>query len=66
MVKDKGGFYNRITKKIHLLPFDLKECLEYSNYLKLNYTKQNVMEYYMVFGGVPYYWSLLNSTFSIS
>lgn len=66
MVKDKGGFYNRITRKIHLLPFDLKECLEYSNYLKLNYTKQNVMECYMVFGGVPYYWSLLNPSLSIS
>lgn len=66
MVKDNGGFYNRITKKIHLMPFTLKECFDYSNYLKLNYSKQNVVLCYMVFGGVPYYWSLLNPSLSLA
>ena len=66
MVKDNGGFYNRITRKIHLLPFTLKECLEFSNYLRLNYTKQNIIECYMVFGGVPYYWSLLDPNLSLA
>ena len=30
MVKDEGGFYNRPTRKMHLLPFTLGECLLYS------------------------------------
>ncbi len=65
MVKDKGGFYNRLTKKIHLLPFSLNECLLYSEYLKLNYNKNQVIDCYMVFGGIPYYWQLLNPALSL-
>ncbi len=60
MIKDQGGFYNRLTKSIHLLPFSLKECLLYSDFLKLNYTKSQVAECYMIFGGIPYYWQLLD------
>lgn len=60
MIKNQGGSYNRLTKSIHLLPFSLKECLLYSDYLKLNYTKNQVAECYMIFGGIPYYWQLLN------
>lgn len=56
MVKDEGGFYNRITRKIHLLPFSLNECLLYSKYLNLNYNEKQVIDCYMVFGGVPYYY----------
>ena len=65
MVKDEGGFYNRLTRKIHLLPFSLKECMDLSNFLKLKYNKNQVAECYMVFGGIPYYWSLLKKEFSI-
>ena len=65
MVKDEGGFYNRLTRKIHLLPFSLKECMNLSNFLKLKYNKNQIAECYMVFGGIPYYWSLLKKEFSI-
>ncbi len=66
MVKDQGGFYNRITRKIHLLPFTLKECLEYSKYLNLNYNYKQIIDCYMVFGGVPYYYELLNNELSFA
>ncbi len=66
MVKDSGGFYNRLTNQIHLLPFNLHECLLYSNFLNLRYEKKQVLDCYMVFGGVPYYWSLLNSERSLA
>lgn len=66
MAKDTGGFYNRLTRKIHLLPFSLNECLDYSNYLNLNYTKKQIIDCYMVFGGIPYYWDLLKPGFSIA
>ncbi len=65
MVKDQGGFYNRITHKIHLLPFTLKECLLYSRYLNLNYNEEQVTRCYMVFGGVPYYYDLINPELSL-
>ncbi len=66
MVKDNGGFYNRITRKIHLMPFSLKECKQYSDYLKLNYNNQQIVDCYMVFGGVPYYWELLDNNLSLA
>lgn len=61
MVKDTGGFYNRLTRKMHLLPFTLNECLLYSKKLNLHYEKSQVIENYMVFGGIPYYWDLSDS-----
>ena len=66
MVKDEGGFYNRPTRKIHLLPFTLGECLLFSQYQKLGYKKKQVIECYMVFGGVPFYWGLLDSSLSLA
>lgn len=65
MIKDEGGFYNRLTRKIHLLPFTLAECEQYSKYLKLNYNRRQVLECHMVFGGIPYYWELLNPSISL-
>lgn len=65
MIKDNGGFYNRLTKKIHLLPFTLKECKDYSFYLQLNFTNKQIVDCYMVFGGVPYYWDLLDRELSL-
>ena len=66
MVKDVGGFYNRLTRKIHLLPFSLSECRSYGEYLKLNYKPKQVIDCYMVFGGIPYYWQLLNPELSLA
>lgn len=59
VIKDTGGFYNRVTNQIHLLPFSLGECERLAANRKLNLTRRQVTEYYLSFGGVPYYWSLL-------
>lgn len=58
-VKDEGGFYNRLTEKIHLAPFSLGECARFAADGGLSLTQRQVMELFMVFGGIPYYWSLL-------
>ena len=58
-VKDKGGFYNRLTEKIHLAPFSLSVCAEYAKATGLRLGKKQIVELYMAFGGIPYYWSLL-------
>lgn len=58
--KNRGGLHNRVTKKIPLLPFTLKECEEYAKYLKLGLTRNHIIEGYMVMGGVPLYWSKLD------
>ena len=59
IVHNKGGLYNRLTEQIHLDQFCLHECEEYvkSNNLTLN--REQILQYYMMVGGVPYYWSFL-------
>ena len=66
VIRNTGGLYNRLTDQIHLDPFTLSECEAYSKELKLDLTRDEIAEYYMVFGGVPYYWSLLRPGLSVA
>ena len=66
VIKNHGGLHNRVTHKVHLKQFTLKECEEYAESLKLKLTRKQVMECYMVMGGVPFYWSLMNKRLSMS
>lgn len=66
LLKAKGGFHNRVTKRIRLLPFTLKECEELLEYNEIVMTRQQVMESYMVFGGIPYYLNLFDARLSLA
>lgn len=57
--RNTGGLHNRVRTKIKLYPFTLAECEDYSNELGLGYNRMHIAECYMAFGGVAYYWSLL-------
>lgn len=60
IIRNSGGLYNRVRIKIKLMPFTLGECLEYAEKeLHLGFTRRDVLECYMMLGGVAYYWSLL-------
>ena len=54
-----GGLYNRVRTQIKLYPFTLAECEAYAAELGLSYSRTHIAECYMAFGGVAYYWSLL-------
>lgn len=64
--KNHGGLHNRVTNQIYLKPFTLNECEEYSHSLNLSYSRLDVLEGYMVMGGIPYYWSLLEPGYSMA
>lgn len=66
IVKNNGGLYNRVTRQIHLLPFTLKECEDFfiSNGLQLS--RKQIIESYMIFGGIPYYLNYLKKDFSLA
>ncbi|MCD4781547.1 MAG: ATP-binding protein [Candidatus Omnitrophica bacterium] len=55
VVHNKGGLHNRITKRIRLLPFTLKETNDYLKSRKINLDQKQVLEIYLVMGGVPHY-----------
>ena len=59
VVHNKGGLYNRLTVQIALRPFALKECEELMAAKGIVMSRQQMVECYMVMGGVPYYWDLL-------
>jgi predicted AAA+ superfamily ATPase len=55
IINDKGGLHNRVTVKIALYPFTLKETFEYLHYIGVRYNQQQTLELYMALGGVPHY-----------
>lgn len=59
IVNSKGGLHNRLTGKIYLKPFTLGECQEYLESKHINFNFHQILQCYMILGGVPYYWSLL-------
>jgi len=55
IVNNKGGLHNRITKRIRLLPFTLKETNDYLKSRKINLDRKQILEIYLGLGGVPHY-----------
>lgn len=66
LLDNKGGFYNRVTRRIHLKPFTLNECeaLFAANGIKL--TRHQIIESYMVFGGIPHYINCFDKRLSLA
>ena len=62
----KGGLYNRVTYKLRLKQFSLHECEELVNHMNLPYSRNMIMEGYMVMGGVPFYWTRLERSMSMA
>ena len=59
IINNHGGLHNRLTYRIHLKPFTLNECEQYTQQLHLEMNRRQIMECYMIMGGIPYYWSKL-------
>ena len=65
IIKNRGGLHNRVTRQILLQPFSLKECEELVKKQKLQSDSKTILDYYMILGGVPYYWKYLNKSKSL-
>ena len=66
VLKNKGGLFNRANRVIYLKPFSLGECELYARQIGLSMGRRELAEGYMVFGGAPYYWSLLDRSMSLA
>jgi AAA+ ATPase superfamily predicted ATPase len=55
LVHAKGGLYNRLTGRIHLRPFSLAETDTFLRSRGVRLKPDQVLELYMVLGGVPFY-----------
>lgn len=66
IVHNRDGLHNRVTYRIPLKPFNLRECELYAESKGLELTRAQIAEYYMIFGGVPYYWHFLVRGLSVA
>lgn len=55
LINARGGLYNRITQRIKLMPFNLHETALFVESLNVKLTQYQILELYMVMGGIPFY-----------
>lgn len=66
IVKNRGGLHNRIDYKIPLRPFSLSECEQYMKSRKVNMSRKQLIEGYMIMGGIPFYWKAMQKGLSLA
>ncbi len=62
LLASKGGLHNRVTRRIHILPFTLGETEEFLKKSGFVWNRYQIIELYTILGGVPFYLSLLKKS----
>ena len=65
VIENTGSLYNRVTSQIHLDPFTLRETEELMTQGGFGWSRSQISEYQMIFGGLPYFVDLLDSDASL-
>lgn len=60
LVENQGGLHGRITNNIYVRPFTLHEAEQYMHSRGASWDRYQLLQTYMVIGGIPFYYSLLN------
>ncbi len=55
IIHNHGGLHNRVTREIRLEPFSLAQMKEFLQAKKITLTDRQILQLYMVTGGVPFY-----------
>ena len=66
LINNHGGLYNRVTYEIKLSPFTLKECEELYNDNGIKFSRYDIAQSYMIFGGIPYYMGYMDGRLSLA
>ncbi|MDR0832497.1 MAG: ATP-binding protein [Bacillales bacterium] len=66
ILENRDELHNRLTGQIFLSPLNLKECEDYFNYLQINYSRYDIVETYMILGGIPYYLDYFRKGLSVA
>jgi uncharacterized protein len=59
IINNKGGLHNRVTRTINLKPFSLHEIETFLKENQIYLNHQQILDLYVVLGGVPLYWSFV-------
>ena len=60
LIHNRGGLHNRITRRIRLNPFTLRECEEFFAGRHAAFNRYQLIQLYMVMGGIPFYLDLVD------
>lgn len=66
IIDNHGGLHNRITHELYVSPFTLAQTEQYFITRGFAWDRLALLQIYMVFGGIPYYLSLINKEDSVS
>jgi len=55
ILKNKGGLHNRVSERIRLTPFNLKETKEFLIAKGIKWGLYDITRLYLITGGIPYY-----------
>jgi uncharacterized protein len=55
LIRNRGGLYNRVTNRFKIEPFTLQETEMFLQSKNINLDRYQIVNLYMVMGGIPYY-----------
>ena len=65
-INNHGGLYGRVTCQIQLRPFTLHECEAYFDSNGVSMSRYDIVQSYMMVGGIPYYLKFFNKEYSLA
>lgn len=66
LINSKGGLHGRLTHQILVEPFSLYDCERYFSHYGFRFSRRQIAECYMVMGGIPYYFSMMDKSLSLA
>ena len=63
---NRGGLYNRHTCRMYLEPFTLQQTEKFLISRNIHWSRYEIVECYMIMGGIPYYLNLLDRQYSFN
>ena len=66
LINNHGGLYGRTTYEIKLHPFTLGECEEYYQKNGIRMSRYDIVQSYMIIGGIPYYLGYMKKGLSLA
>lgn len=66
IINNKGGLYGRLTCEMKLSPFTLLECEQFFASRNISMSRYNIIQAYMILGGIPFYLDCFNPSLSLA
>lgn len=66
LIRNRGGLHNRVTRRMYIEPFSLGECEEFYADNGIVMSRYQMLESYMILGGIPFYLGLMSRGLSLA